>query len=430
MMEPIVWVCLIVFIVLMMMEVPIPYAMLASAFLYAVTHAQSFVMFANRTSVAFGDYTMVAVPAFTFVGCLMNEVGVADRIFNFARKTLGHIPGGLAHANVFASMIFAGMSGSALADAGGLGIIEFKAMHDAGYDDDFTVAVTAASSGIGPIIPPSINFVVYAFMAQVSTVAMFIGGLIPGILMGLALMVYCYIAVKFKGEKGNIDPKASFKEILIAFVRALPALLAPIMLIIMILTGVCTPTECGCVCALYVLILSICYRTLTWKGIIRSLKSTLSTTAMVMLLIAAGSVFNWMLITSGFIAAVANLMSAFNSPFLVLLMLNIILLILGCFMGQIPSLIIILPVMTEMAKIYGFNMVHLGVIAVLNLTYGLITPPFAPALFVTCKVTNTEFTPALRKAMPMLLPLVAVLLVATYYAPLVTWLPKVFGFLH
>lgn len=428
MIEPIVWVCLAIFVVLMLMEIPIPYAMFVSSFLYAVTHSQSFVMFAQRTTVAFADYTMVAVPAFVFVGCIMNEVGVADRIFNFARKCLGHIPGGLAHANIFASMIFAGMSGSALADAGGLGNIEFKAMHDAHYNDDFTVAITAASSGIGPIIPPSINFVVYAFMAQVSTVSMFLGGIIPGILMGISLMIFCYVAVKYKGEPGDIDPKASFKEVINAFIKALPALIAPVMLIVMILAGVCTPTEVGCICGLYVLILAICYKTLTFKGIVRAMTETMNTTAMVMLLIAAGSVFNWMLITSGFIAAVANLMGAFNSSFLVLLMLNVILLILGCFMGQIPSLIIILPVMTEMAKIYGFSMVHLGVIAVLNLTYGLITPPFAPALFVTCKVTKTDFTLALKKALPMLAPLIIVLLIATYYSPLVTWLPKFCGF--
>lgn len=429
MIDTMVWVCLAVFLVMILMEIPIPYAMMVSSLIYAVTHGQSFIMFAQRTANAFGDFTMVAVPAFVFVGSLMNEVGVADRIFNFARKCLGHIPGGLGHANVLASMIFAGMSGSALADAGGLGLIELRAMREAHYDDDFIVAVTAASSGIGPIIPPSINFVVYAFMAQVSTVAMFVGGVIPGILMGLSLMAYIYWAVKFKGEKGDIDPKASFGEVANALWKALPALFAPILLILGILSGIFTPTECGCLCAVYVLILAIAYRALSVKVLVKCLKDTLSTTAMVMLLIATGSVFNWMLITGGFINVIANLMSGLNSPVLVLLVLNIILLIFGCFMGQIPSLIIILPVMTEMAQIYGFSMVHLGVIAVLNLTYGLVTPPMAPALFLTCQIANVDFSAALKKTMPMLIPLVAVLLLATYCPILVTGLPKLFGFL-
>lgn len=429
MIDTMVWVCLILFVVMILMEVPIPFAMMVSSLLYAVTHGQSFVMFAQRTANAFGDFTMVAVPAFVFVGSLMNEVGVADRIFNFARKCLGHTPGGLGHANVLASMIFAGMSGSALADAGGLGLIEVKAMRDAHYDDDFIVAITASSSGIGPIIPPSINFVVYAFMAQVSTVAMFVGGVVPGVLMGLSLMLYIYWRVKFRGEKGDIDPKSSFYQVGKALWRALPALFAPVLLIGGILSGVFTPTECGCLCAVYILALGFAYRTLSWKVIAKCLRDTLSTTAMVMLLIATGSVFNWMLITGGFINVIANLMTGLNSPVLVLLFLNIILLVFGCFMGQIPSLIIILPIMTEMSQIYGFSMIHLGVIAVLNLTYGLVTPPMAPALFLTCQIANVDFSAALKKTIPMLVPLIVVLLIATYCPILVTGLPKLMGFI-
>ena len=429
MIDPLVWICLVVFLVMILMEVPIPFSMMISSLIYVVSHGQSFIMFAQRTANSFGDFTMVAVPAFVFVGSLMNEVGVADRIFDFARKMLGHIPGGLGHANILASMIFAGMSGSALADAGGLGIIELKAMRKANYDDDFIVAVTAASAGIGPIIPPSINFVVYAFMAQVSTVAMFVGGMVPGILMGLALMAYVYWRVKFKGEKGDIEPKATGKERLWSLWKALPALFAPVLLIVGILSGVFTPTECGCLCAAYVMLLAFAFRTLTWKALAKSLKDTLSTTAMVMLLIATGSVFNWMLITGGFIDVIANLMAGLNNSFLVLLVLNLILLVFGCFMGQIPSLIIILPIMTEMAQIYDFNMVHLGVVAVLNLTYGLITPPMAPALFVTCQLAEVDFSAALKKTLPRLSPLVVVLLIATYCPVLVTGLPKLFGFM-
>lgn len=427
MVDTVLIVCLVLFVIAILLELPIPFAMLGSSLIYALVKGENIIMFAQRSANSFADYTLLAVPTFVFVGCYMNEVGVADRIFNLARKSMGHIPGGLGHANVLASMIFAGMSGSALADAGGLGIIELKAMRDAGYEDDFIVAISAASSGIGPIIPPSINFVVYAYMAQVSTVAMFIGGMIPGILMGLSLMVYIYYAVKYKGEKGPIEKKATIKELLIALWQALPALGAPIILIGGILLGIFTPTECGCVCAVYVMGLAVAYKTLHIKSLVSCLKQTVSTTAMVMFLIATGTVFNWMILTGGVIEALSAFMVAINSKILVLLFLNIILLFLGCFMGQLPALIIILPIMANMAQTYGLNMIHLGVIAVLNLTYGLITPPFAPALFVTCKLAGCSFKSAVRKAMPMLVPLIAVLLLATYIPELVTWLPTLFG---
>lgn len=428
-MENLIWVCLLVFLLMILMEVPIPFAMMISSLIYAVDHHQSFVMFAQRTANSFGDFTMVAVPAFVFVGSLMNELGVADRIFGMAEKFLGHIPGGLGHANVVASMIFAGMSGSALADAGGLGIIELRAMRKAHYEDDFIVAVTAASAGIGPIIPPSINFVVYAYMAEVSTVAMFAAGFVPGVMMGLSLMIYIYAAVKVKGEPGDILPKAGLGERINAVWKALPALFAPVLLVGGILFGVFTPTECGCLCMVYVLLLGLFMRTLTWTKIKKSLIDTVSTTATVMFLIATGSVFNWMLITGGFIKVIAGLMAGLHSPVLALLVLNVILLVFGCFMGQIPSLIIILPVMAEMAQTYGFNMVHLGVIAVLNLTYGLVTPPMAPALFVTCQLAKCNFSKALKKTMPMLVPMVMALLICTYVPVLVTGIPTLLGFM-
>lgn len=184
--DPYLAVYFITFVVLILLEVPIAYAMLASAFEFIVFNHQSFVMFAQKTANSLADFNMLALPAFLFVGCFMNEVGLTDRLFGMFEKWIGHLPGGLAHANVLSSMVFAGMSGSALADAGGLGTIEVSAMSKAGYDPDFSVAVTAASAGIGPIIPPSINFVVWAFLSQTSTLAMFQAGMGPGVLMGVA----------------------------------------------------------------------------------------------------------------------------------------------------------------------------------------------------------------------------------------------------
>ena len=194
--DPYLAVYFITFVALILLRVPIAYAMMASAFEYVVFNHQSFVMFAQKTANSLADFNMLALPAFLFVGCFMNEVGLTDRLFGMFEKWIGHLPGGLAHANVLSSMVFAGMSGSALADAGGLGTIEVSAMTKAGYDPDFSVAVTAASAGIGPIIPPSINFVVWAFLSQTSTLAMFQAGMGPGVLMGVAMMVWIPIAVK------------------------------------------------------------------------------------------------------------------------------------------------------------------------------------------------------------------------------------------
>ena len=185
-----VWIYFLIFVVLILLEMPIGTAMLLSSLLYVIQNGQSFVMFAQKTATSFASYSLLAVPAFVFVGCAMNEIGFSDRIFGLAEKAIGHIPGGLGHANVLASMIFAGMSGSAMADAGGLGAIEIKAMNEAGYDKGFSVAITAASSGIGPIIPPSINLVIWGFLASTGTVELFMAGVLPGILMGLCLMVY------------------------------------------------------------------------------------------------------------------------------------------------------------------------------------------------------------------------------------------------
>ena len=195
MIDPIVWICLAIFVVLILIEAPIPFAMMASSLVYCIHQGDSFVMFASKLSASFSDYTMMAVPAFLFVGVFMNEVGLTDRLFTGVEAWIGHLTGGLAHANVLASMIFAGMSGSALADAGGLGTIEVKTMRDAGYQDEFTVAVTAASSVIGPIIPPSINFVMWAFLSGTSTMAMFMAGIVPGVLCGIMLMIWCYISI-------------------------------------------------------------------------------------------------------------------------------------------------------------------------------------------------------------------------------------------
>ena len=427
MIDPMLWVYFVLFVILILTEVPIAFAMAGSSLFYVVMNGQSFVMFAQKTANSLSDFNMLAVPAFLFVGIFMNEIGLTDRIFSAAEKWIGHLTGGLAHANVLASMIFAGMSGSALADAGGLGTIEVKAMKDAGYDEHFSVAVTAASSAIGPIIPPSINFVIWAFLSQTSTLAMFIAGIIPGVLMGISMMIWIVFAVKKLHIKAPTIKKSTWRERWTYSIKALPALGGPTILIGGIMSGIFTPTECSVVAAAYCVIISIIYKKFSIKLLTRALRSTLSSAAMVMALCATGLIFNWMIITSGLMNYMADLMLSMGNAYLVLLLLNAILLLMGCFIGSMQVLIMIAPLLMSLATALGLNMVHIGVIAVLNLTLGLITPPMAPSLFVTAKATGVSFDKSLKYTVQFLIPLVITLLLVTFIPGLTLWLPGLMG---
>ncbi len=427
MIDPIVWICFGVFVVLLLLEVPISFGMLGASILYALFNGDSFVMFAQKLGSSFADFSMLAVPAYLFVGIYMNEIGLTDYIFKCAEKWLGRIPGGLAHANVLASMIFAGMSGSALADAGGLGSIEVKAMREAGYDEHFAVACTAASSTIGPIIPPSINFVIWAFLSQTSTLAMFLGGVVPGVLMGFAMMIWIAFAIKKLHVKAPKTTRSTWKEKLKATWQALPALGGPVILIGGIMSGAYTPTECGVVAGAYCILLAAVYRKLTWKMTLRALRSTLSSAAMVMGLCATGLVFNWMIVTSGMIGIVSNGLLAIGNPYIVLFLLNIILLVMGCFIGSMQILIMMAPLLITLANGLNLSLVHIGVLAVFNLVIGLITPPMAPALFVTCKATNVSFNRSIKYTVQFLIPLGVMLMLITFIPELVLWLPRLLG---
>ena len=425
--DPYLVIYFITFVGLILLQVPIAYAMLASGFEFILFNGQSFVMFAQRTANSLADFNMLALPAFLFVGCFMNEVGLTDRIFTMAEKWIGHLTGGLAHANILASMIFAGMSGSALADAGGLGTMEVKAMSDAGYDKDFSVAVTAASAGIGPIIPPSINFVVWAFLSQCSTLAMFQAGMLPGILMGMCMMIWVVIAVKAQGIKCPTVPKASWKERIDSTLKALPALGGPAILIVGIMTGVFTPTECSVVAAMYCVIMSIALKRFNFKMLRKALRDTLASAGMSMCLCATGLIFNWVIVTSGLIGWMTEVMMAMGSKILILLVLNAMLLFLGCFIGSMQILIMVAPLLMNLATALGMSYIQMGVMAVLNVTLGLITPPMAPALFVTAKATGNNFESALKYTLQFIIPMFITLMLVTFWEPLTMWLPRLLG---
>lgn len=423
----IVWIYLLLFVILMLLDVPISFAMMTSSAIYCIVEGSNFSLFAATMSNAFASFTMLAIPTFIFVGSYMNVIGFSDDIFKFAKALVGHITGGLAHANVLASMIFAGMSGSAIADAGGLGAIEVKAMTDAGYDDGFSAAITATSAGIGPIIPPSISFVIYGSMASVSILALFMAGFIPGFIMGGTLMIMCYIMAKKNPKLAPTTPREPLRSVFIYGLKSIPAFGAPLLLIGGMSGGAFTATEGGVAASAYVVILSFIYRKFSLKALADTLRASVTTTTMVLFMMGAGQIFNSMITTSGLMAMLLDGMMAIESKWLVLAALDLILLFMGCFMGGSSILILMTPFLISLSSNMGFDLLHIGVVLVLTTMIGGTTPPMAPALFTTCKCCNISFEKALKPAIILLIPLFITLIILTYVPETVLFLPKLMG---
>lgn len=422
-----IWIYLVIFLILMLLDVPISFSMMTTTAIYCLENGVNFSLFANTMSNAMASFSMLAIPTFIFVGSYMNLLGFSDDIFTFAKAAVGHITGGLAHANVLASMIFAGMSGSAIADAGGLGAIEVKAMTDAGYDEGFSAAITATSAGIGPIIPPSISFVIYGSMTSLSILTLFMAGMVPGILMGISLMIMCYIMAKRHPEIAPTSAKETWRAGLKAGVKALPALGAPALLLGGMNNGAFTATEGGVMASVYVIILSIIMRRFTFKAFWETLRASVTTSAMVLFMMGAGQIFNNMITTSGLMSRLLEGLMNLENPFIILLAMDVILLFEGCFMGGSSILILMTPFIMNLSIKLGYDLVHLGVVLVLTTMIGGTTPPMAPALFTTCKCCNVSFDKALKPAIILLIPLGILLLMLTYIPVLSTGLPTLMG---
>jgi len=369
------------------------------------------------------SFPLLAVPFFILAGSLMNAVGITNRIFAFATACVGWMHGGLGHVNIGASVIFAGMSGAAVADAGGLGTIEIKAMRDAGYDADFSVGVTAASSTIGPIIPPSLPMVIYGVIASSSIGQLFAAGFIPGLLMAIALM----LMVAWFAHKRNYprDAKFAVNVLWVTFRRAFLSLLTPIIIVGGILFGVFTPTEAATAAVIYALFLGlVVYRTLNVTRLVRVSMETIETTAIILLIVAGASIFAWILtsnrVTENFVALITGMT---DNKFLVLLILNVILFIVGFFMETVAAITILVPVLLPLAVSVGVDPVHFGVIMVLNLMIGLLTPPVGMVLYVLSRVSGVSFERCTQATLPFLIPLVTVLLLITFVPQFSMWLP-------
>lgn len=415
---------LVVLFALLIIGVPVGIALAGSSMLWVLMSGKvpDFVVI-HRMVNGVDSFPLLAIPFFILAGNLMNSAGITNRIFTFATACIGWLRGGLGHVNIIASVLFAGMSGAAVADAGGLGTIEIKAMRDAGYDDDFAVAVTAASSTIGPIIPPSLPMVVYGVMASASVGQLFAAGFIPGLLMAVSLM----LLVAWYAKKRNYPRDARFNIRLLgkSFKRAFLSLLTPVIIVGGILTGAFTPTEAAISACVYALILGIVvYRTLTWKRLLVVSMDTIETSAIICFIVAAASIFAWILtsnrVTEHFTAL---LMDVTQNPILVLILLNLILFIVGCFMETVAAITILVPVLLPIAIGVGVDPVHFGVIMVLNLMIGLLTPPVGMVLYVLARVAGISFERCTAATLPFLFPLVVVLILITFVPSFSMWLP-------
>jgi len=418
-------VILVAFFALVALSVPMAVA-IGLAVVLGLTVASPFpatIMF-QKAIAGTDNFVLVAIPLFVLTGNLMNAAGITDRIFTFVRRCVGFVPGGLAYSNVSASVVFAGMSGSAVADAAALGKMEIKAMSQNGYSTDFAAAVTAASSVIGPIIPPSIPLILYGVLAEESIGKLFAAGFLPGLLYAFVLCVW--IAVMDRWHHFPRDGRPSLVEIARAFGRAFFALLTPAIILGGLLGGIFTPTEAGAVAAGYAFILAFfIYRTVSFRELPAILVETMVTTAIVLFIIANVSSFSWALVVTQSARDLAGfILSVSENPLVFLMIMNLLLLLLGSFIEDGAVLILMTPILVPIAVSLGIDPVHFGVIMVLNLMIGVALPPVGMSLFVTAHVSGISIERMFRAILPFLPPMFVTLLIVTYWPGLVLYIPS------
>ena len=374
-------------------------------------------------------FTLLAVPFFVLAGNIMNAGGVTERIFSFAKALFSPIRGGLAQVNVAASMIFAGMSGAALADLAGLGTVEMRAMRKGGYPLNVAAAVTLASCTIGPIIPPSIVLIVYGLATDTSIGRLFLGGIIPGFIIGLITMVWISLWVRFKKTSWGQPEPFVVSDVWSTFKGGALALFSPVLIIGALVLGVSTPTEVGVIAATYALFVGIIYRDLTWKKLLECIVESMQTTAIIMYIVAVSIVMGWIITMERLPHEAAKAIQLYiEHPLLALLIINVFLILVGMFLEPLPAILILSPILLPILAPFGIDQVHFGVIICFNLIIGIITPPMGIGLFVAARVADTTPELVLKATMPFLIPLLFGLAIVTAFPILTLWLPDlVFG---
>ncbi|WP_046113344.1 TRAP transporter large permease [Aquincola tertiaricarbonis] len=460
------------FLLLMVIGMPVAVAMAGASLLYiTISGSVPDIVIAQRMIAGIESFPLLAVPFFILAGNLMNIAGITGRIYNFAVALVGWMKGGLGQVNIIGSVIFSGMSGTAIADAAGLGSIEIKAMKDHGYSTEFAVGVTAASATLGPIIPPSLPFVIYGMMANVSIGALFVAGILPGVFMTLLMMVT--VAWFARRNGWGSDTPFSWKQlggasieilVVLAFpmavwlltlagvspnmaagigfvalllldwkfnFSAVMALMAPVILIGGMTMGWFTPTEAAVAAVIWALFLGLVrYRSMTLRTLAKATLDTIETTASVLFIVTAASIFAWLLTTTQAAQMLTDwIFSVTQSPWVFLLLANLLILFVGCFIDTIAAITILVPILLPIVLKMGIDPVHFGLIIVLNLMVGLLHPPLGMVLFVLARISRLSVERTTMAILPWLVPLVGALIAITYVPALTLWLPQQLGLL-
>ncbi|MEO7055551.1 MAG: TRAP transporter large permease [Caldimonas sp.] len=458
------------FLLFMAGGIPVAVAMAGASLAYiAISGDEPPFVVIHRMINGIDSFPLLAVPFFILAGNLMNNAGITTRIFNFALALVGWMKGGLGHVNVLASVIFAGMSGTAIADAAGLGTIEIKAMKEHGYPTEFAVGVTAASATLGPIIPPSLPFVIYGMMANASVGALFLAGILPGALLTILMMLtvayyahknkwggdvrfsstrffkammelavvvgwplLIWLAVSKLGAPARVTVLTGFATLFVLdriyrFEAVLP-IMTPVLLIGGMTTGLFTPTEGAIAACVWAMVLGLVwYRTLSWRMFVKVCIDTVETTSTVLFIVAAASIFGWMLTATGVTADIASWVLGFtDKAWVFLLLANLLMLFVGCFLEPTAAITILVPILLPIAVHLGVDPIHFGLVMVLNLMIGLLHPPMGMVLFVLARVADLSFERTTIAILPWLVPLLISLGIITYVPSLVLWLPKMF----
>lgn len=419
-----VYIALCVWLVIMFLGVPVGWSLfIATVLFFSMTRWQISGFAASKLVDSINSFSLLSVPFFILTGILMNSSGITERIFNFARAMLGHYTGGMGHVNISASLIFSGMSGSALADAGGLGQLEIKAMRDAGYDDDLCGGITAASCIIGPLVPPSIAMIIYGVIANQSIAKLFLAGFIPGLLLTVTLMTMNAYLCKKRGY--GRTKKATTKERKTALKEAFWALLTPIIIIGGIFSGKFTPTEAAVFAALYSVILGMfIYRELTVKKLFACTVEAMAISGVTILMVMTVTFFGDMIAREQVAKHVAQgFINVADTTILVLIMINLLLLFLGMFIDALALQFLVLPMLIPIAQQFNIDLIFFGVMTTLNMMIGILTPPMGMALFVVARVGNMPVSTVTKGVIPFIIPIFIALVLITVFPSIVTFLP-------
>jgi C4-dicarboxylate transporter, DctM subunit len=418
---------IVIAIVTLLLGMPISFAMGTIGLAYLLANGLSLITIAQKVYTGMDSFLLLAIPFFLLAGALMNRGGITRRLVDFAYTLVGHVPGGLGHVTVVANLIMAGMSGTAAADAVATGTVLIPSMIRNNYSPGFAAAISACAAAIGPMVPPSVAFVIFGSLTSVSISQLFLGGILPGLLMGLYLMVAVWIVARRRGYGAGVR-RATLREIGRTFLYALPAMLTPIWVVGGIVGGIVTATEAGAVAVLYTAILTIVYGEMRWRQVFPMLSEVVLMTAVIYLMLGVFNVLSWILAIEQIPQQATGFFLSFTDNWaVVLIVINVVLLIAGMFMEPVPMMVLLGPTLMPVAVHYGIDPVHFGVMFVLNICIGIVHPPIGTNMFITCALARCSIGHYTREAVPFLIALLLLLALVTYIPAVTLTLPRILG---